>query len=379
MRYLNPFILRDLARKMIVLSGPRQTGKSTLAKSLLDPKGVYLNWDIRRDQKVIREIAWPKNASLVVLDELHKYHLWKNYLKGVVDEFQNRPPLLITGSAKLDTFRRHGDALTGRYFHYRLHPIDLAEAKNFIPKKNAQERLTHLLHTGGFPEAFLHPEDSERLRNDRFDLVLQEDLRDLSKTNSLRGIQQLIELLRERVGSPVSFANLAEDLSVSAPTIKAWIELLERLYVIFLITPYSRGFARSLRKEPKIYFFDCAASYENKNNEGAKLENVVASSLLKFCHFHRDVSGKNFNLHYFRDREKREVDFVVTLNQKIYWLIEVKTSEDDLCLPLDYLNQRAKPVASFQLVQKIDRERESRGISILPLALWLDKLFEKEI
>ncbi len=377
MRYLAPYIKQELHKKMILLSGPRQSGKSTLAKSLLEKDGVYLNWDIRADKRIIRQIAWPKNSTLVVLNELHKYAKWKNYLKGIADEFNNTPPILVTGSARLDTFRREGDALTGRYYHYHLHPIDLAESKFFLPALSIEDRINRLLLTGGFPEAFLNPMEAERLRNNRFDLVIQEDLRDLSKTNSLRGIQLLIELLRERVGCSINYATLAEDLSVSPPTVKNWIELLERLYILFLIPPYYKGFVRSIRKEHKLYFYDCAAAYEDQT-KGARLENMVACALFKFCQLQQDRFGKNFKLFYFRDRENREVDFVITLDRKIHWCIEVKTSDTQLSPSLEYLHQRAHPKNSFQIVLNTNKIQEIRGIRIEPLGVWLDQLFLKK-
>ena len=370
MRYLSKSITRDLKKKMIILSGPRQSGKTTLAKSLLKKKVVYLNWDIRNDQRMIRNIGWPKDADLVVLDELHKYPKWKNFLKGVVDDFQNKPSLLITGSAKLETVKHEGDALTGRYYSYHLHPIDISEASLFLPKLSKEKRLEHLLQTGGFPEAFLNLTDAERLRNDRFDLVLQEDLRDLSKSNALNGLKLLIEILRERGCGQLNYSNLAGDLKVSAPTVKTWIELLERLYLLFLIYPYSRGLARSLRKEPKFYFFDCAAGYDSYAN-GVALENSVACSLLKYCHYQRDIFGKKFGLNYFRDREKREVDFVITLNGKALYCIEVKKSDDNLSSSLSYLHKRLQPKASIQLVQFIEKPKEIKGIKICSLPQWL--------
>jgi predicted AAA+ superfamily ATPase len=372
MRYLTNRLKKDLKAKMILLSGPRQTGKTWLAKELAGKSGVYLNWDIRDDRKIIQQTAWPKKAPLVVLDELHKQLRWKSFLKGVADQYQNRPPLLVTGSARLEAFRHEGDALTGRYYLYRLHPLDTAETRFFLPEATAEKRLTHLLATGGFPEAFLNPKNAERLRNDRFELVLQEDLRDLSKTNSLRGIRSLVELLRERTGGNLNYANLAGDLHVSPLTVKHWVELLEQLYVIFLVQPYSKGLSRSLRKEPKFYFYDCAAAYAE--NPGPILENAVACALFKYCHFQRDALGRSMALCYFRDREKREVDFVIVNNRKVQWCIEVKQADDRLSPHLDYLHQRVKPEHSFQLVRNLDREQELRGISLVNAADWLDGL-----
>jgi predicted AAA+ superfamily ATPase len=372
MRYLTPAIRVDLPKKMILLAGPRQCGKTTLARSLLDDRGQYLNWDIARDRKVIREIAWPKDASLVVLDELHKAPKWKNLLKGVADEFGNKPPILVTGSARLDAFRRTGDALTGRHYFYRLHPIDVAESKSFLPKLTANERVRHLMSTGGFPEAFLNPGEAARLRNERMELVTREDLRDLSRVSSWRGPAEMVELLRERVGKPVNYENLAQALGISGPTARSWIELLEKLYLVFLLPPYSSRLSRSIRKDRRMFFFDCAAAYDDSG--GAQLENVVASSLLKFVQFRRDSAGESWELFYLRDKEGREVDFVVTLNRKVLWLIEVKTSDGDIGNSLRYYQNKLQPKESLQLVLNLDHEQEKSGIKVVSLARWLEAL-----
>jgi predicted AAA+ superfamily ATPase len=372
MRYLTSRLQQDLAKKMVLLAGPRQCGKTTLAKSLLDAKGEYLNWDIARDRRIIREIAWPKNASLVVLDELHKAPKWKNLLKGVVDQFGNVPPLLVTGSARLDAFRRAGDALTGRYFFYRLHPIDVAESKMFLPRLALADRVQRLLVAGGFPESFLNPDEAARLRNDRMELVTREDLRDLTRINSWRGPADLIELLRENVGKPVNYDNLAQSLGVSPPTAKSWVELLEKLYIVFLLPPYSSSLSRSIRKNRRVFFYDCAAAYDDSG--GAQLENLVASSLLKFTQFKHDTVGERWDLYYLRDKEGHEVDFLVTLNRKVHWLIEVKASEENIGRGLRYYVSRLKPRESLQLVLNLDRPREQSGVKIVSLAKWLDAL-----
>lgn len=372
MRYLTETLRKDLRRKMVLLAGPRQCGKTTLAKSLLDARGQYLNWDITRDRRIIRDAAWPKDASLVVLDELHKAPRWKNLLKAVVDEYGNRPPLLVTGSARLDAFRRAGDALTGRHYFYRLHPVDVSESAKFLPRLSLEKRVQRLLATGGFPEALLHPGDAARLRNERLELVTREDLRDLSRVSSWRGPTDLVELLRDRVGKPTNYDNLAQSLGISAPTAKAWVELLEKLYVVFLLPPYSGQLSRSLRKDRRVYFFDCAAAYDETG--GAQLENLVACCLLKYVHLRRDTSGENLDLYYLRDKEGREVDFVVTLNRRVLWLIEVKRSDDRVATGLRYYTEKLRPKQALQLVLNIDRPQEQRGIRILPLGPWLEAL-----
>jgi len=372
MRYLAEAVQRDLARKMVLLAGPRQCGKTTFARSLLDPAGQYLNWDIPADRRIIRAAAWPKDASLVVLDELHKAPKWKNLLKGLADQFHNRPPLLVTGSARLDAFRKTGDALTGRHYFYRLHPIDLAESRDFLPRASVDERLRRLLSVGGFPESVLNPSDAARLRNDRMDLVIREDLRDLSRVTVWQGARDLVELLRERVGKPVNYSSLAQDLGVSAPTVKNWIDLLEKLYIVFLLPPWSNRVARSIRKEKRVFFFDCAAA--STDDGGARLENLVACSLLRFTQFRRDSAGENWNLYYLRDREGREVDFVVTLDRRIQWLIEVKTSDDTPSGHLRYFNERLRPQQALQLVLQLARAQERSGVRIQPLGPWLDAL-----
>ena len=372
MRYLDASIRRDVAKKMVLLAGPRQCGKTTLAKSLLNEAGQYLNWDIAGDRKIIRERAWPKNASLVVLDELHKAPKWKNLLKGVADEFGNRPPLLVTGSARLDAFRRGGDALTGRQYFYRLHPIDVVESKRFLPTLSLTQRVTRLLSAGGFPEAYLNPTDAMRLRNDRMELVMREDLRDLTRISRWRGATDLIELLRERVGKGVNYDNLAQSLGISPPTVKSWVDLLEKLYVIFLLPPYSASLSRSIRKEKRVYFFDCAAAYDDTG--GAQLENLVASCLLKFIHQQQDTLGETWGLHYLRDKERREVDFVLTRKRRVHTLIEVKAADDSVAGGLKYYAAKLKPTSTVQLVQRLNRPQEKSGIQILPAAPWLERL-----
>lgn len=281
----------------------------------------------------------------------------------------------MTGSARLEVFRKAGDALTGRTFAYHLHPIDVAEACKINPKVSPQQHLDFLLAHGGFPESFLTPEDSQRLLLDRHSTVLRDDLRDISEVSKLKGVELMLELLRDRVGGQVVYSNLAADLSISAPTAKLWVTLLEKLYLIFLLRPYSGRLVKSIRKEPKCFFFDCSAA---TNGENARLENIVALALLKWCDFERDTKGRNLELMYYRDSNDHQVDFVITEGSQVLACIEVKASEEQPTQSLKYLSARVRPKLSLQLVRNLQRPLDFGEIKLRPLANWLSRI-EQEL
>ncbi len=370
MRYLGKRLRVDLREKAVLLSGPRQVGKTYLAKEVAGADGVYLNNDVRSDAKIINSIAWPRSAPIVVLDELHKRARWKSFLKGIIDDQQNKPPILVTGSARLATFRKGGEALTGRTFHYRLHPLDLIETRTFLPNMSEEKRMERLLTAGGFPESFLKPKNAARLLNDRLDAVVRGDVRDLTRIGEIRALELLIELLRDRVGSGLNYQHLAADVGVSAPTVKTWIDLLEQLYLVFRIYPHSRGLARSLRRQPKLYFFDWSAA----QNAGAALENLVACALQKFCDWTEDTTGRKIRLCYFRDRDGHEVDFLLAEGIRVHAIAEVKQSGDTLHQPLAFLAHKLGNARAFQLVKEMDRPLQRGNVEILPLAGWLGSL-----
>ena len=373
MRYLSKSIQSDLNKKTILLSGPRQVGKTTLSKSLVK-NTEYRSWDINKDKKVILGQAWNKQVNLVVLDEIHKLKNWKNFIKGIIDETNNSPPLLLTGSAKLGLMTKDGDALTGRTYHYRLHPLDIWEIKNYFPEIESKNLLEHLLKHGNFPEAFFNPKDAERLKQDRLSQVLKDDLFTLKTRVDLRSTELLLQLIRERVGGTINFSNLAQDLSISPITVKNWIQDLQDLYLIFVLHPYSKNLARSIRKEPKVYFYDCSMGYE----EAACLENLVACYLLKFVELKKDTLGEEYQLKYFRDRDDHEVDFILTKNSKPYLAIEVKTNEDRPTKSLKYLQKKIPNIECIQLVKNLQRKSDYQGIAVVPLEGFLSKTVDEQ-
>lgn len=372
-RSLYPYIKQSLDKKIVILIGPRQCGKTTLAKQLFE-RFDYFNYDAVEDRIALKEKSWDRTQSLIVFDELHKMKEWKRWIKGVYDKEGATPQLLITGSAKLDTYKKVGDSLAGRYFQYRLFPFDLKEVAQFDSEFTPDEIFERLLSCGGFPEPFLNGTVTyyKRWRRSHLDIILRQDLIDLHAVRDIQAIETLVQLLKTRVGSSVSYANLARDLERDINTIKRWLQLLENLYVIFRITPYHKNIARALLKEPKYYFFDIA---QVEGDMGAKLENLVALSLLKELHFIEDTQGPSVNLQYVRTKEGKEIDFVVSIDGHVRYLIEVKTSDDAPATAFNHfipLFPSAKPI---QLVRDCSREKTfPNKLEIRQLIPWLTSM-----
>lgn len=372
MRYLSSLVKKDLHKKMVFIGGPRQCGKTTFAQSLLPDfsNSLYLNWDDDRHRQEILQRKWAKENKLIVLDELHKFKKWKSWLKGIYDTEKSDHTFLVTGSARLDVYRRGGDSLLGRYHYWRLHPFTLSEKPAEITSQQAFDRL---MEVGGFPEPFLSgdPREARRWRRERMDRVIRDDIRDLENIRDIRTLELLVDLLRTRVGGPVVIKNLAEDLQVSQPTVKHWLEILEKMYFIFLVYPYSENIPRAILKPPKVYFYDNA---DVEGDSGAKFENLVATHLLKSIHFLEDRDGYRYRLNYLRDKEGREVDFVLLKEKKICELIEVKWGKDEVSSSLQYYANKLRPAFATQLMGQLDRTYEKSGIRVVSAQKDLEKL-----
>jgi len=280
-RYLEKYIKNDLKEKIILLSGPRQVGKTILSKQLI-PSNVYLNYDSTLDRKIIYAQEWTRNVPLVIFDELHKMKKWKSWIKGIYDTEGIPPSLIVTGSARLDVYKKGGESLAGRFFPYRLHPLTVKEICKYL-NKDSETALDKLIKFGGFPEPYLKSNATfaKRWRRTHTDTIIREDLLDLERVRDIKSIEIMIDLLKIRVGSTTSYTSLANDLQVSIHTVKHWLQILENLYVIFPVRPYHKNIARSILKESKYYLYDTGAV---EGSLGAKLENIVACALLRELH-----------------------------------------------------------------------------------------------
>jgi len=371
-RYLYEPVKKDLTRKMVILTGPRQIGKTWLARELMKEfkNPQYLNYDSFDDAKIIRAHTWPIHADMLGFDEIHKMKEWKKFLKGAFDTRPARQAILVTGSARLDTFRRGGESLAGRYFHFRLNPVSVRALKGTT---KPVEALSLLNRFGGFPEPFLAgaEEEAARWRKQYYTDLVREDILEFSRIQEVRSIRLLLEMLRERVGSPLSCSSLAGDLQVAPNTVRKYVEILESLCIIFLVRPYHANVARAILREPKVYFYDSGYVRED---EGIRLENTCAVCLLKHVQYLQDTTGEDVALHYIRTRDGREIDFAVARKGKVDQLLEVKLSDDSLSPGLRHIRAMFPKVSAVQLVHNLRREQSIAGVDIVHAARWLSEL-----
>ncbi|MFN0206874.1 MAG: ATP-binding protein [Planctomycetota bacterium] len=374
-RYLESLIAKDLKKKMVFVGGPRQVGKTTLALNLLGASDTnldgeetpgYYNWDYVQHKSAILAGQLQTEQKRIVYDEIHKYPQWRNLLKGFYDHYRSKKQFLVTGSARLDHYRRGGDSLQGRYHYYRLHPFSLGEIGTSQP-------LDALLKFGGFPEPLFAQSDSvwRRWQRERQARVIYEDLVSLERVTEVSKIDLLVTLLPRRVGSPISLANLARDLQVAHETVARWLDMLESLYVCFRLAPFGFSKTQSVKKEQKLYLWDWSLC----EDEGARFENMVASALLKYCHLLEDSEGYKMELQYLRHREGREVDFVVTRDGKIEFIVEAKLAGAELSPQLPYFRRHVPKAPMYQVHAGVkDYESHEARVRVLPVAALIKEL-----
>ena len=373
-RYLSERVRLDLKQKMVILTGPRQVGKTTLAKGLMPhfAQAQYLNWDVLDDRRVLQRQSWNPKAGLLVLDEIHKMPNWKRYLKGVFDGRADGQAILVTGSARMETFRQTGESLAGRYFRMRLHPLSVRE---WVDHANvaADEAMARLLERGGMPEPFLAktPAAADRWRQQYFTDLVREDVLEFSRIHEIKSMRLLVEMLRTRVGSPLSIASLARDLQLAPNTVSKYLDILQALYVVFLVRPFHRKVSRAIRKEPKLYFYDCGYV---QGDDGVKWENACAAMLLKHVHFRQDTLGEDLDLHYLRTKDGAEVDFVLCQKGIPTTLIECKCADNRPSGALVRFANDFPSATALQLVRDLRQEEHRQGVAIVKGAQWLATL-----
>lgn len=366
-RSLQKAVLDDLNKKIILLVGPRQVGKTTFSKNLLE-SFEYLNYDADKNKLDIFKQNWDRHKSLVIFDEIHKMRNWKQWLKGIYDTSDRKQKILVTGSARLDTAKKMGDSLAGRHFTFHLLPFDLKELKKINTPQNNFEQL---MKFSGFPEPFF--EKSKRFhlnwQKSHADLILKQDMISYENIRDINSMELLVALLRQRVASPFSYNSLATDLQKDPKTIQKWMGFLENLFIVFKIKPFSKNIARSILKEPKYYFYDYTRINENP---GAQLENFVALSLKKEVHYLNEVLGIESELYYLKQKGAKEIDFFIQRKDLPPVLIEVKKSNSEISPAFNIFDKFFRNAIKIQLVQELKKDfSDKNGVRALNAVQYL--------
>ena len=381
-------------RQMVFLSGPRQVGKTTIAKTFASN---YLNWEEKETRLLILKGAKAVGKSLaldegrdsgkvLVFDEIHRYQKWKTFLKGFFDIYEKSARVFATGSAKMDVYKRGGDSMMGRYFPYRIHPLSVAELiTTAIPDEKRVVRPPRaldatewnaLLEFGGFPEPFTTRQTRflRKWRALRMEQLFSQDIRDLTKTVEIDQIEALATILANRTGEQLVISSLAHEVTASEPTIKKWVSILKSLYYGFTVKPYYKNIESSIRKTPKWYLRD----WSGIADPGKRAETFVACHLLKAVECWTDLGFGVFDLFYVRDRKKREVDFLVTKDKVPWFLAEVKSASEALSGSLAFFQRATGAKHAFQVVLDADYEDadcfEKTTPAVVPAKTFLSQL-----
>jgi hypothetical protein len=386
----------SLHRQMAFVSGPRQVGKTTTCRAHAD---FYVNWDNEdhREQLLSGSAALVDTFGLnrlaastpgVLFDELHKYPRWKQFLKGFFDVYGDQLRIIVTGSSRLEVYRRGGDSLMGRYFSYRMHPFSVAESltkqlpdpERIIraPKKPKAVDYDALWKHGGYPEPYLKRDSrfSRRWQSLRMEQLVREEIRDLTQIQQIDQLQILVKLLAARSSRQLIYGNLATEVRVTVDTIRRWVDVLQSLHLGFLIRPWFKNVSRSLRKEPKWFLRDWASI----EDPGDRAETFVACHLLKAVDGWNDMGLGDFELGYLRDKEKREVDFLVARDGKPWFLVEVKQRDEKVGRALEFFQRKLDAPHAFQVVLDadyvgVDCFAKARAPLVVPARTFLSQLF----
>ena len=384
-------------KSLIFLAGPRQSGKTTLARIIAEgfTNSLYCNWDIPDHRTRLLEnptfftslTRRDTSTPLIIFDEIHKYRDWKNYLKGVYDQFSADYQFLVTGSGRLDLYQKGGDSLAGRYLMFNLWPFTVGELGNStrsltdfladplalpagLDEQHAEvwEKLETL---SGFPESFLRGKVASyrRWSSAYSQRLIREDIRELTDIRAVTDIETLYHLLPSRVGSPLSVPSLAGDLKVSYNTVQSWLAIFERFYLTFSLPTWTDRISRAIRKERKVYILDAPRI----KDPAARFENMVALELWRAVTSWNAVGAGDFSLHFIKNKEQQEVDFLIADGREPFLLVECKLGDEQPTKAL-LTAQRALRVPAVQLVRSAPGYRtfanDGLPVIVAPACQW---------
>ena len=319
--------------EVITITGPRQSGKTTLARSLFKKKD-YVNLENPKERAFAIEDPerfLNQYPNGLILDEVQRAPDLLSYIQVIVDEKKQKNMYILTGSQQFNLLKSINQSLAGRTAMISLLPYSLSELiKNYYKKTPSYDEL---ILKGFYPK--LHEEniEPETFMRDYIQTYVERDLRELSELKNLHLFQKFLKLCAGRVGQILNYQNIGDDLGLSHNTIREWISIHEASYIIHLLPPFHANIKKQLIKSPKIYFYDTGlACYlldiENTKQlsshplRGNLFENMVVSDLLKY----RYNLGKKHNLYFYRDSSKKEIDLIYKIAQHTI-PIEIKSGE----------------------------------------------------
>ena len=321
------------SKQVILLTGPRQTGKSSLLKKLF-PKVKYISLD--KPSRAYRaeysgEDFLKELESPVIIDEIQNAPSLFKPIKYFVDQYKNRQ-FFLTGSQKFSLMAQVSESLAGRVALLNLHSFSFSELKKHFKLKLNQNKIMELMFKGGYPEIWSGSFDTDEFFSNYISTYIQKDIRQIVNVKNLYDFEKFMMLLASRVTQLLNYNKLAVDVGVSSSTIKSWVNALEASNVLFILKPFYKNLGKRLVKSPKVYFTDSGllchligfrnkTELKNSSLLGSLFENFILGQILR----ENENKGKRINLFFYRDQWGREVDFVQPIGEKFH-LYECKWS-----------------------------------------------------
>jgi len=341
---------------VITITGPRQSGKTCLAKNVL-PNYQYVNLE----DLEIRSIAKrdPKGflkeySGKVIIDEIQRAPELTSYIQVIVDEKKHNGQFILTGSQNFQILDTLSQSLAGRTANITLLPFSFEEIKTKYKKRNFLDKL---IYTGFYPRIYDKKLNPTEMLSNYVSSYVERDLKQLSTIKNLDLFQRFMILCSARIGQLLNLNNISNDIGVSSNTLREWLSLLRASYITFLLQPFHPNINKRLIKSPKIYFYDVglACYLLGINNEkqlkahplkGQLFENLIVIEVLKY----RYNNGLNNNLWFYRDSNSNEIDLIYQIADK-FTAIEIK-STSTIRLDKEYGNEIFKNLDNIKSTMK---------------------------
>lgn len=336
---------------VVTITGPRQSGKTTLCQHVFPDKKYVSLEDIDNRKYAMSDPRGflSEYSNGVIIDEVQKVPDLLSYIQGIVDKNQIKGEFILTGSSQFELSRSISQSLAGRTALLKLFPFSYVEIYNSA--EYSAEWVNKVLYKGFYPRIHSDDLDATEAMSAYVETYVERDVRQFYDVKDLNLFSTFIKLIAARTGQILNYSNIADDCGVTIPTIKNWVSILEQSYIIFLLQPYHSNMKKRLVKTPKVYFYDvglCAylngAKQENHigalPNKGSLFENFVISEVLKMS-AHNSFKDE---FYFFRDKNKKEVDLLINKGLKIY-PYEIKsalTYNSDFTKNLKYLADLTK-------------------------------------